>query len=621
MKRFPSIVVSGTKLRQLENYLIEGTTYLISSSVRQSNQHLEFYGFQGSGVLGSDFTDSVESLKNAWDTSNSISPPEQFSRFFRGAAIAYIKDLESNILYILPDLLGEAILYKYSYNGTQILSGDLLEIKSIVSTLNLPLTKSLDYALELAISSNGGFTKSSYDEITSVNTFEYLEVSNNVVTNKIYSDGSDFFHNDESYEQLLEKAASEIKNNVRAASEHDTGRHIAHLTGGFDSRLVLAAIKSANVLDKFKFYCKGNPVQEETKIAESAAAKVGATMTRHAGTSETFSPQDYGGQTLGPLLISGGMLSVGPHRGNQTHSLTLLSGGYGETFRSFYGSRIGTLDSDVKLTGQTFGEKIWSRYLFSNDGSGLFTSKFIQTLTSKIDSELERGRDLGVSESDLGDYLYLQIRNRYFVGIITTNWNRYITRFDPLYSPSAIRLAFSIPLSERQDNMVGYDLMKMLAPELLEIPFDSRKFGDSVAYKRGFESPTSYSFVRPKFDDTQPFETNFIETGILEIPRSTKEDVEYARKINARPGQIAGRAHVRDALSRILRNYDDERLANIFNMSELTMLRKKPANTRLRIRTLYGLFAALSWLSDEITVGRVALDPNNDKTNRGILNE
>ncbi|MCV9994105.1 hypothetical protein OIU93_07300 [Paeniglutamicibacter sp. ZC-3] len=610
MKRFPSLVLSNRSLPMLRDHFVENYLYIVSSQNTVSVGGLEFWGFQGCGVFDKSFVDSTQSLCDAWLTSSIDSGFENaFGHHFRGAGIAYVRDQRSNYFYILPDLLGEAILYKYEFDDVVIISGDLLEIERITRLINAPLTKSLDYSLELTIASNGGLNKSTYVEVTSFDIFEYLIVSSRNINVKKYKDSRDFFDSKEEYSSLLEKAADEIRANVAAAANNHDHRHVAHLTGGFDSRLVLAAAQASGVADKFVFYCEGDPVHEDTKIAESAAARVGATMTLDVGTPAAFAPQDFGGKMLGPLLVSSGMLAIGPHRGHRETSLTLLSGGYGETFRSFYGARIGPVESNQTLTAETFGNKIWSPYLFSTDGSGLFSANFIDDLSLKLESELDKGRKLGVKEDDLSDFLYLQLRNRYFVGIITSNWNRLVNRFDPLYSPSGVKLAFKLSLQERMDNIVGYDLMHILCPELLDVPFDSKKFGDSVTRERGYSDPVDYNFVRPKFDKRAKPVVDAIDTRVLPIPAVTQDDIAYAKKINARASQIAGRAHVRDVVNRILRRYTSAELATRFNSEELALLRMRPANTRIRIRTLYSLFGALAWLADDVDLGRVSLNP------------
>ncbi|WP_146112872.1 hypothetical protein [Arthrobacter sp. MYb214] len=609
MKNFPAVIWSNNKLDSIDDLHLSDNCYFYSESNIVHHGKWSVLGFQGNGVLNEKFvksnSDLFEQLLPSLDTDE---PVATFSSSFRGAGIAYLKNNSSHTLYALPDLLGEAILFHYSNSGVDILTGDLQVIEKLTARLNLPLTKSINYALELSVSSNGGFTKSSYIEVSTLDMLQYATVSRSGISINYYEDSKEFFNTKLSAEELLDLATIEIQQNVRAAANSGSAERIAHLTGGFDSRLVLAAAKSQGVVDQFRFFCKGDPVQEDTKIAQSAAAKVGAIMTLRNGTPSDYQVSDYGGALLSSMLVSSGILPTGPSAGHQESDVTLLSGGYGETFRSFYGTRIGRLDSG-KLTGEYFGSTIWGPYLFSPDGSGLFSSKFISSYASKIDAELDKGRKLGVAEDDLPDFLYLQIRNRYFVGVITSNWNRYINRFDPLYSPSGIKLAFKLGLKKRMDNLIGFELMKRMCEPLLSVPFDSIKFGESVTSKHGYTQPISYNHVRPKFDDASSSKPLPINSGVLAIPKTTKEDVEYAKKIKSRASQIAGRAHARQAVSLVIRTRDQVELAKIFNLNEIDILVKRPANTRVRIRTLYALLSSFLWLSDEQNSSRLLCSP------------
>lgn len=609
MKNFPAVIWSKNRLGSIDDLYLSENIYFFSESNIVAHGEWSVLGFQGNGVMDGQFikssADLFEQLIPSLDAGKAV---HQFNQGFRGAGIAYLKNNSSNTLYALPDVLGEAILFHYTFEDIEIITGDLQEIEHLTAKLNLPLTKSLNYALELAVSSNGGFTKSSYSEVETLDMLQYAIVSRNGIKVEYYENATTFFNSSLSNEELLNLAVAEIQENVLAATSSTSSQKIAHLTGGFDSRLVLAAAKSQGVVDKLRFFCKGDPIQEDTKIAQSAAAKVGAIMTANNGSPSDYQISDYGGALLSSMLVSSGILPVGPSAGHKEADITLLSGGYGETFRSFYGTRIGELNGN-SLSGAHFGSKIWGSYLFAPDGTGLFSSEFIDNYASKIDSELEKGRFLGVQEEDLPDYLYLQIRNRYFVGTITTNWNRYINRFDPLYSPSGIQLAFKLGLKARIDNLIGYELMHRLCKPLLDVPFDSKKFGDSVELKYDYVQPASYNHVRPKNDDAMPSTTLAINSGLLTIPTVTKEDIEYAKKINARVSQVAGRAHAREAVSLVIRKRDRVELSKIFNMEEIDMLVQKPANTRVRIRTLYALLSSFLWLSDENDKKRIVCSP------------
>ena len=116
----------------LDNYFVENFLYVVTSRADASLDNLEFWGFQGCGVYDKSFVDSNQSLFDAWlGSSNRTDYVNSYGRNFRGAGIAYIRDQKSGCFYILPDLLGEAILYKYECNGIVIISGDLLEIERI----------------------------------------------------------------------------------------------------------------------------------------------------------------------------------------------------------------------------------------------------------------------------------------------------------------------------------------------------------------------------------------------------------------------------------------------------------------------------------------------------------
>ncbi|WP_178377974.1 hypothetical protein, partial [Psychrobacter sp. Rd 27.2] len=81
------------------------------------------------------------------------------------------------------------------------------------------------------------------------------------------------------------------------------------------------------------------------------------------------------------------------------------------------------------------------------------------------------------------DYLYLSVRNRYFVGQISTNYSNVNPRLDPLYSPIGSSYALRMDAESRSKNFLGLELMNMFNPKLLTIPFEGRKIPEEFKAK------------------------------------------------------------------------------------------------------------------------------------------
>jgi asparagine synthetase B (glutamine-hydrolysing) len=69
----------------------------------------------------------------------------------------------------------------------------------------------------------------------------------------------------------VERAALEVEDEVRFAPTYPAERHLADLTGGLDSRAVLAAVLSAGCGDAYTFATDGSPQLSDVQIAQELA--------------------------------------------------------------------------------------------------------------------------------------------------------------------------------------------------------------------------------------------------------------------------------------------------------------------------------------------------------------
>lgn len=136
-----------------------------------------------------------------------------------------------------------------------------------------------------------------------------------------------FFESELSYEDSLEAAQAEIMANIKALSESDHRRKVAHLTGGVDSRLVLASILSCRKESEFAFYCSGGPTEPDKIVAERLAVEFGLTMTNHPGFEVKTAPATLDDQLLWPFQHTSGIISAAAHVGHEQTSTIIASGG------------------------------------------------------------------------------------------------------------------------------------------------------------------------------------------------------------------------------------------------------------------------------------------------------
>lgn len=593
------VITPRSKRTKLRAYEVTRGVFLIGAGDVQLGHRRavpELLAVDGAGVLAGTFVDrwSVASTAAMQFPLN----PDFVGGNLKGAAALYVEDPTRRRLQVFPDPLGAAIVYAYEGPKYLAVSADLTMLVDVLALLGVRLTKSLDFAIELAACGNGGVFPSPYRELRALKPFEYVTVRTGRIEVGRYSSEKTFFEPAGLYDTQLVKAQNEILNNLNAASTGLRDVLTSQLTGGFDSRLVLAGLISLNREKATRFYSQGDPVLPDRRIAERLSVELGLTMTEHPGTVVVEAPSDFGGKLVWPLFNSRGILGIGPHKGARVlSSARIVSGGYGGTFRSTYDFRISNQQGSDRRASSV-ASALWSDYCFSNEQKGLFAKDFRNRFFRGMERIFEHGLGRGLREDALGDFLYISTRARYFIAHISKSWSRFTPRFDPLYSVNATGLALSLPLEKRASNIIGFDLMGTYASPLRELPFDVPKFSPSLSRWRVLPETREWTFpesVGPRFDGKRGVEPMMIDTGILNIPPASKEDIRRAKKMRVRAYQVAGRRVVQRALPELVLGLDRSARKGVFNAKALDELLKGTLNNRIRVRMLFNLFESLAW--------------------------
>lgn len=594
----PVVVTSRRRLVGVRAYEPFPATYVFDHiDSRRKGERVAVVGADGAGVVGGEFV-SGNSTSGTLLSGVSLDP-DYVGRHARGAVAVYLEDLRQKEISVCPDPLGGAVVYIYEGRKLAAASADLRRLVQVLGDLGISLSKSWRFGIELLACGNGGVSQSPYREIRALRPFEYCVLQRGKLRVSGYQT-QEQLQSSRDYETSIEGARAQIEQNVRVATESAPALVTSHLTGGFDSRLVLAALSSSDMAHAARFYCQGDAVLPDRQIAERVASTFDLLMTEHPGTVQAVAPSDIGGQLAWPLAHSNGVLTIGPHAGSRDGGHNrILSGGYGGTFRSTYDYRLQGKPRGNARPGLELARGLWPSYLFGDsERSGLLSTEFLESFSDGIESVRRRGRALGVRDDALADFLYISTRSRYFIGHISRSWSQFTPRFDPLYSLEAVALALQLPLDMRSSNIIGFDLMRALDSRLLSMPFDVPKFSSDLARWRELvpESPwpRGESLVT-RYDGRRPAKPESFDTGILNIPKPTSEDVERARQMNARAYQVSGRRAVQRELQELVLGLPKGARNFAFNARRLNALLTQPANRRVQVRALFNLFGVLTW--------------------------
>ena len=168
------------------------------------------------------------------------------------------------------------------------------------------------------------------------------------------------------------------------------------------------------------------------------------------------------------------------------------------------------------------------------------------------------------------NYMYVEGRNRYWIGLHSYYGNFYRTQFDPLYSLQGISLPLSLEFDKRKSNFVGLDLMHFWAPTLLELPFDKKKVSDLYEKERRKVTTRQFSNASPEIieftEALEPLKPWPGEVDKITAPVS----LEIAKSLNVTPFTYSGVVHYWPQVLDIIRN--DNQMSQIYNVTNLEKL-------------------------------------------------
>ncbi|WP_171587332.1 hypothetical protein [Arthrobacter sp. 260] len=394
------------------------------------------------------------------------------------------------------------------------------------------------------------------------------------------------------YEELLAQTRTEILDNVVAAAEAPAEYRIAHLTGGADTRLMLSAILHAGVADRFSFFCSGPDNSTDRVVSDGLVRQYGLTPTRHPGFDVELEPMNHRERTLATTQMVSGLMPTGPSLGMKEPEggSVILSGGYGGLLRSHYGSRI---DPTKIKFGPELLRQIWGNLAFGDAGQRLSSPGLHRDISSRISAKYEQLAASGFNDDALMDGLFLTVRNRYYVGLISSTVSRTVPRFDPLYTPLGAHWGLSLPLQDRATNVAGFDLMESMSPGLRNWEFDFPRFSDRFLALRGAQDEKSLpSAGTLPWDGRTNMVTGSSGSG---LPLPTTEQVDFANSIRASAAQVAGLDLVQSQCKQLIDGIGRKELEPHFDWVVLNRLMRPGLKSRGPIRSVYYLYNSLLW--------------------------
>jgi len=250
------------------------------------------------------------------------------------------------------------------------------------------------------------------------------------------------------------------------------------ITGGKDSRVVLAIALAAGFRDRLSLFTRGYAGHPDVAVGEMIAASINVPHRREPPLGSDL-PADLGPQAFLARLraiafqTDGGMGGWDNVAASAIGRSTIVSGHFGEVLKA-YAKRApaGPLDPAGMVRLQA-----------PFDPLEVLRPPARARLTAALQSQMDDARATGAEEADLPDIFYWRNRVPNWLGGI-----RGVKSFErqpvlPLGVPALMRLAFRMTAAERKAELAHYRLIETAAPELLDLPFAHQSWHPSLGAK------------------------------------------------------------------------------------------------------------------------------------------
>jgi hypothetical protein len=283
----------------------------------------------------------------------------------------------------------------------------------------------------------------------------------------------------EALPDLIRAVRDDIATTLHRVLHEPVPNRIAGLTGGRDSRTVLAVMVEEGLADEFRFETYGSPDMPDVIVAETIAARLG--LRHHRGTSGTGTAYrvararalrdggygDLSDRELSLRLAVGvgdGMLNLmhagrgHPAQGDQV----LVSGYLGEGLRTDFPGA-GSTATRTEAWQFPYVELGYGR-------AGILRPAAHERYRQDLHALMVEGVEPQDSPKDVVDAWFLRNRFRRHMGP-EQELNSANAVF-PLYSVLGIRTADALGAEDRWADRLPYEIIRHAAPALAALPFE-----------------------------------------------------------------------------------------------------------------------------------------------------
>lgn len=274
-----------------------------------------------------------------------------------------------------------------------------------------------------------------------------------------------------SYEETLRDVEHELRSTIRAVANLPADERVLLLTGGKDSRTLLAVILSEGVQDRFRFQTTGAPESADVLLAGSIAAQFGLDWSYVDPSGRP--PEAELDNLLRHSYLVEGMASAWSISARPVVSTGVeLNGTSGEGLRwgKVSGSAAGAQTIDEVIA------RLWIKEPF--DILRVLKPEVRQYYIDYVNQWFQEQAELGVALVSLPALYFHETFMHARIGPDIV-WNTGL-RVDPYMTPACIRATHRLAVDQRPELRYLIDIQRCCCPQLSKMPFTGEPWPRSV---------------------------------------------------------------------------------------------------------------------------------------------
>jgi hypothetical protein len=265
-----------------------------------------------------------------------------------------------------------------------------------------------------------------------------------------------------SYEELLNEVEQDLRSTIRAIAALPLEERVLSLSGGKDSRTLLAIIMSEGVQDRFRFVTTGSPERADAIAARAVATRFGLDWSLQDLTART--PEEELENTRLYMGLVEGMTSAWQTMDRPAFSTGVTVSGTAGEGLLWTASASATIDTATPASALKAMRK-----RRPTDQLGVLRPEVRAYYDAFVSDAFHEMAARGIPPVSLAAiYRYDEfLHGRYGPDAASNPHMRIL----PYATPVCIRINHRLPLDSRPDPRFHVDLQRRCAPELSKLPF------------------------------------------------------------------------------------------------------------------------------------------------------